>query len=185
MDADRYIRLSRAMAHALRHRPDRYGLALDKDGWTPLSGLVEALAGASREWRDLTADDVCAVIASADKQRYETGAGRIRALYGHSLAGRIEKVPAAPPGLLYHGTAPAALAGIRREGLRPMRRQYVHLSPDTDMAVTVASRRTDAPVIITVHAGEAYADGAIFYRANEQVWLSESLAVRYLSFPGD
>lgn len=183
MDDDRRIRLSRAIAHALRHRPERYGLTLDADGWTPLGELVAALARAGAEWRDLSADDILAMIPSAGKQRYEAGGGHIRALYGHSFADRIGKVAAVPPPCLYHGTAPAALAAIRREGLRPMRRQYVHLSPDTETAAAVARRRTDTPVIIAVRAGEAHAEGVVFYRGNDQVWLADGVAVRYLSFP--
>jgi RNA:NAD 2'-phosphotransferase (TPT1/KptA family) len=38
--SDRFARLSRTIARALRHRPEQYGLALDKDGWTPLNVLI-------------------------------------------------------------------------------------------------------------------------------------------------
>lgn len=184
MNAEDHRRLSRIIAHALRHKPENYGLTLDKDGWVPLNDLVAALAR-SREWRDLAGENIRAMAASADKQRYEIDANRIRALYGHSLADKIEKVPAAPPCQLYHGTTPTALTAIRRHGLRPMRRQYVHLSPDTETAADVARRRTGTPIIIAVQAGAAYADGIVFYRANEQVWLSECVAARYLNLPGE
>jgi putative RNA 2'-phosphotransferase len=35
-----------------------------------------------------------------------------------------------PPAILYHGTSPSAAKNIMSEGLRPMNRQYVHLSTD-------------------------------------------------------
>ncbi len=40
----------------------------------------------------------------ASKQRYETAGGRIRALYGHSLPGKLVCTPATPPAELFHGT---------------------------------------------------------------------------------
>ncbi len=185
MISDRHQRLSRVIAHALRHKPERYGLTLDKDGWIALGDLAAALAAESQEWSGLTAADICTMVAAANKQRYEIDAGRIRALYGHSFAARIEMVAAVPPPELLHGTTPAAIAAIRRNGLRPMRRQYVHLSPDVETAAGVARRWTASPVIITIDAGTAHAEGVAFYRGNAQVWLVGGVPLRYLRFPGN
>lgn len=181
--SERHTKLSRMVSHALRHRPDLYGLELDEAGWVSIDRLVSALARRGREWRGLTAEDLHAMAAGAAKQRYEIRAGRIRAHYGHSTARKIEKAPAKPPEILYHGTTDVALAKIREEGLKPMRRQYVHLSPDRETAAKVAERRTEAPVIVTVLAGLAHADGVAFYHGNDDVWLSEPLAARYLRLP--
>jgi putative RNA 2'-phosphotransferase len=180
--SDRFVRLSRTIAHALRHRPERYGLELNKDGWTTLDALVAALAR-DAQWAGLSAGDIRAMMAAAAKQRYEVRDGCIRAIYGHSLAAKVLHAPATPPVRLYHGTAPATLAKIRREGLKPMRRQYVHLSVDTATAAKVAGRRTPAPVIITVRAAAAHADGIAFHRGNSQVWLAGEIGPAYLAFP--
>jgi len=180
--SDRFVLLSRTIAHALRHDPERYGLELDEDGWVPLDTLVTALARGAL-WTDLSTSDIHAMMASASKQRYELHDGRIRAMYGHSLAIKIKHAAAAPPDRLYHGTAPYSVAKIRREGLKPIRRQYVHLSTDTATAARVAGRRTATPVIIAVHSGEAHADGVVFHYCNPQVWLAEKIPAAYLAFP--
>jgi putative RNA 2'-phosphotransferase len=185
MTSDRNQRLSRVIAHALRHKPERYGLTLDKDGWVALDDLMAALAANGQDWSGLTAGDICAMAAAADKQRYEIKGGRIRARYGHSLAARIEMVASVPPPKLFHGTAPASVASIRRDGLRPMRRQYVHLSPDVETAAAVARRRTESPVIIAIDAATAHTGGVTFYRGNAQVWLAGAVPARYLRFPGE
>jgi putative RNA 2'-phosphotransferase len=182
--SDRFVRLSRTIAHALRHNPERYGLELDEDGWAPLEALVIALAR-DADWAGLSTDDIHAMMAAASKQRYEICDGQIRAVYGHSLAIKIKHAAATPPDHLYHGTAPGAVAKIRREGLKPMRRQYVHLSTDTATAEMVARRRTATPVIITVHSREAHADGIVFHFCNPQVWLAGKIAAGYLAFPTD
>jgi putative RNA 2'-phosphotransferase len=178
----RLERLSRTISYALRHRPEQFALELDNDGWVPLDALVAAIAR-DPKWRDLKVDDVFAVIASEDKQRHEIRGQSIRASYGHSLAAKVEHPPAMPPDLLYHGTSPVVLEQIRRDGLKPMRRQYVHLSPDIKTATAVARRRTRTPVIITVLAKKAHSDGTIFHHGNKQVWLAERIDASYLLFP--
>ena len=178
---DRQTRLSRQIAHALRHTPERYTLTLDAEGWVALADLAAALTRAG--WRDLSEEELRALVAAPGKQRYEIAGDRIRALYGHSTADRIAKAAAVPPDRLYHGTTPEALPAIRRAGLKPMRRQYVHLSPDAASAEEVARRRTDDPVILTVLAKEAHAAGVLFHRGNESVWLADAIAPQYLRLP--
>ena len=128
--------LSRAVSHALRHEPWLHELELDDEGWTSLEALVEALR-LEASWRSLTTTAVEAMVAGAAKQRHEVRDGQIRALYGHSLPGRIAKVEAMPPAVLFHGTSPKALESIRTQGLAPKGRQYVHLS--TDLVVLAVS----------------------------------------------
>ncbi|MGA7329333.1 MAG: RNA 2'-phosphotransferase [Rhodomicrobium sp.] len=182
--SDQFLRLSRTVAHALRHHPERYGLELNEDGWAPLEALVVSLAR-DPQWSGLSTDDIRAMMAVASKKRYEIRDGQIRAVYGHSLVTKIMHAAATPPDHLYHGTSPGAVAKIRHEGLKPMRREYVHLSTDTATAATVARRRTATPVIISVHSREAHADGIVFHYCNPQVWLAEKIAVAYLAFPTD
>jgi putative RNA 2'-phosphotransferase len=68
------------------------------------------------------------MILLATKQRHELRDGRIRALYGHSTSRRIKKVAKQPPEILYHGTDAKVASLIILEGLKPIARQYVHLS---------------------------------------------------------
>jgi putative RNA 2'-phosphotransferase len=124
------------------------------------------------------------MIARADKKRYELQDGRIRALYGHSTPQRLLKAPAAPPGVLYHGTSPEAVERIGREGLKPMRRQYVHLSVDTATARQVGLRKAEAPVILRIRAEAAHAGGVAFYRGNDLVWLADAIPPAFID-PGE
>ncbi|WP_176728965.1 RNA 2'-phosphotransferase [Thermogemmatispora onikobensis] len=175
--------LSRTIAHALRHQPGRYGLELDEEGWVPVADLLRALRQHRASWRDLREEDLEAMMASAEKQRYELRDGKIRALYGHSLPRRLPKPEATPPEILYHGTSSEALPAIRQEGLKPMRRQYVHLSTDTATARQVGRRRTHRPVILVVRAREASEQGIRFYRGNDQTWLADAIPPAFIHFP--
>lgn len=179
-----YERLSRTLAHALRHEPWVYELAVDREGWAPLPRLLDALRSKRRAWADLGRDDLEAMMRRADKRRYEIRGDRIRALYGHSLPGELAREEAAPPERLFHGTSPSAASVIRDEGLRPMSRQHVHLSTDRPTAREVGLRKAGDPVILAVRARAAHRDGVAFYRGNRKVWLADAVPPDYLEEAG-
>jgi putative RNA 2'-phosphotransferase len=175
-----YVKLSKTISHALRHAPEEYGLTLDAQGWTPVETLLAALR--HREyWKSLSEADLHAVQAANAKQRFEIAGGRIRALYGHSIAEKIEKLPQTPPALLYHGTVESAVAAIQRDGLQPMRRQYVHLSEDVATAEQVGARRRGRVRIFAVQALAAHEAGVAFYGEQNGVWLAEAIPAQFLS----
>ena len=174
------VKLSKDISYALRHAPQKYGLELDSEGNVPAEKLLEALNGRGRYERTVTAEDIERVIETSDKKRFEIKDGLIRALYGHSVAERISKDDIEPPDILYHGTAHKALGAIMDEGLKPMGRQYVHLSADTDTAVQVGRRRDKMPVILKISARKAYNNGIRFYRGNEKVILCDLVPPQYI-----
>ncbi len=178
-------RVSKVVAHALRHEPWLYELELDEQGWVPVEELLSALHAKGPAWEYLAPSDLEAMIAASSKRRYELDGGRIRALYGHSVPGRLAREEAPPPDLLFHGTSPQAWERIRHEGLVPMGRQYVHLSVVVDMALQVGRRKARRPTILLVRAGEAGAAGVRFYRGNDQVWLADSVPASYLTLAAE
>ncbi len=178
------VALSKAVSRVLRHEPWVYELELDAAGWTPVDALRDALRRSSPRWKDLDVADIEEMIRQSVKCRYEIVGPNIRALYGHSVPDRIVKTPATPPAVLFHGTASSAVEVILGEGLRPMRRQYVHLSVDVETAHQVGRRKGSRPVILEVAAGDAHAAGISFYRGNEKVWLTDAVPAGFLSIRG-
>jgi putative RNA 2'-phosphotransferase len=174
-------KLSRVMSHALRHEPWLYELELDNEGWTDVEALLVALRQEAPAWSTLSERDLLDVIADSSKQRHEMAGGRVRALYGHSLPGKLRRTAAEPPGQLFHGTSPEAAARIMESGLMPMGRQYVHLSVDRAMADAVGGRKAKSPVILTVRARDAWAVGVPFYAGNDKVWLADRVPPAFLA----
>jgi putative RNA 2'-phosphotransferase len=172
--------LSKTISHALRHQPWLYELELDNEGWISVDALLTALRQHRADWKNLVADDIARMMAASDKQRFELKAGRIRALYGHSLPNKLLKQLGKPPDLLYHGTSPKAAQSITREGLKPMGRQYVHLSADKMTALQVGRRKAKTPVILKIQAAEAFASGVRFYAGNEKVWLADYIPPQFI-----
>lgn len=92
------------------------------------------------------------MVATNDKRRFAVEGTRIRASQGHSVEVDLGLPAATPPSHLYHGTVASNLDAIRAEGLRPMNRHDVHLSPDRETATRVGARR-GRPVVLGVDAG--------------------------------
>jgi putative RNA 2'-phosphotransferase len=166
------IKLSKTLSHALRHEPWLYELELDDEGWTDIEAVLAAIRERP-EWSAVAAEDVIELNQRADKRRFEIEGHRIRALYGHSIPGKLKRLPATPPEILYHGTNPQFVTKIRADGLKPMRRQFVHLSVDRETAVEVGRRKSQQPVIMRIQATLAHQSGIAFYVGNDKVWLAD------------
>ncbi|MCP5017662.1 MAG: RNA 2'-phosphotransferase [Ketobacter sp.] len=181
MNKKNLIQLSRTVSHALRHAPEEYGLQLDSSGWIEMSDLSSALEKTKERWKGLTNEDFYLMASAGEKQRFEFSGSRIRAIYGHSFAEPVEYEEDTPPDLLFHGTTQEVAVLILKDGLKPMKRQYVHLSPDLETATQVALRRTSAPKILRVDAKAAYENGIKFYRGNDNVWLAKYIHSQFIS----
>ena len=177
--ASRLVRLSKLMALILRHEPERFGIVLDPEGFTPVGELLEAVR---KEMPDVVEADIRAVVETVEpqKQRYSIEDGDVRANYGHSVADRIAFEAAEPPEILFHGTGARALETILLNGLHPMNRQYVHLTEERDLALRVGGRH-GKPRIVEVAAKRAPGEGVRFYQANKSFWLADKVPSKYLS----
>lgn len=176
----KYTKLSKEISYALRHVPWGYELELDAEGFVPVEQLLSAINEDNRYGRPVTVADLEHIITTAEKKRHEIRGDKIRALYGHSVPGHISRQQITPPAVLYHGTTHKALAAIMKDGLKPMVRQYVHLSVDIDTARRVGQRRDSNPVILVINAAKANADGIPFYEGNEKVILADTVPAKYL-----
>lgn len=113
---------------------------------------------------------------------FDTDARRICASQGHSLPVDLGLAPREPPERLLHGTATRFLHAIRRSGLQPRSRRHVRLSEDAESARRVGLRH-GLPAILGVRAAAMHADGHVFHRADNGVWLTAHVPVRYIDFP--
>jgi putative RNA 2'-phosphotransferase len=176
MDDRRVVKISKYLAKHLRHRPERIGLTLDPEGW---ADVPELLAAAARHGFALTRSELEHVVNVNDKKRYEMVGDRIRAVQGHSVPVDLKLPAVSPPEFLYHGTVGTSVAAILRDGLLPMGRHAVHLSPDRETARRVGARR-GRPVVLVVESGRMAADGHEFRVSANGVWLTEAVPPEYL-----
>ena len=176
------IEISKALSFWLRHRPGAGGIDLTAEGWADVDAVLAALTRSDMpiDWERLTH-----VVDSNDKSRFEISSDgrKIRARQGHSIEVKGSWQAAAPPAILYHGTVERFWPAISAEGLRPMKRQHVHLSPDEETARRVGQRR-GAPLILHVDAAGLAAAGEQFFQASNNVWLVAAVPPAFLAIGG-
>ena len=155
-------RISKYISLLLRHHPEKENLVMDGHGWVSSDALIKAIG--------IDMDLLEKIVREDEKQRYAFNEDHT-------------KIPVvSPPEILWHGTGEKYLGSIRKKGLLPQSRLYVHLSPDADTAYKVGVRH-GRPVILTVKAGEMQEQGHIFYLSANGVWLTASVPAEYLIFP--
>ncbi|MGA5894985.1 RNA 2'-phosphotransferase [Streptomyces venetus] len=179
MDERRTVKVSKYLSKHLRHQPERIGLALDEGGWVEIGTLI---AAAATHGFQFTREELDHVVATNDKRRFAVEGTRIRASQGHSVEVDLGLPSATPPAYLYHGTVARHLDAIRAEGLRPMDRHAVHLSPDRETATRVGARR-GRPIVLTVDATAMHRDGHVFHVSANGVWLTQAVPPPYLRLP--
>ena len=169
---------SKFLSLVLRHDPQRIGLTLDEAGWARTDELLACLQKSSHP---MSLALLQRVVAADSKQRYsfsEDGL-RIRANQGHSIEVELGLMAQEPPDELHHGTATRFLASILEQGLTRQKRHHVHLSANQEVAATVG-RRYGQLAMLVVDARRMHADGHVFYRSDNGVWLTDAVPPRYL-----
>jgi putative RNA 2'-phosphotransferase len=179
-------KISKKLSLLLRHKPELYGLTLDRQGWCEVDALLAAFR---QNGQALHQDVLEAVVSQNDKKRFSFSVDgrRIRANQGHSIDIDLGYEAMQPPAVLYHGTATRFLDNIFKAGLQKQQRHHVHLSADLETASKVGVRHGKLAVL-RIDAQRMAADGHVFYRSPNGVWLTETVPVDYLrrySVPAD
>ncbi|MDE7281634.1 MAG: RNA 2'-phosphotransferase [Ruminiclostridium sp.] len=163
----------------LRHKPEIIGISLDGHGWADVNELIEGINKADDYHIDMGILEE--IVRTDNKQRYSFNEDKtkIRANQGHSVNVDVELKEAEPPEQLFHGTGEKYVASIRKEGLIPKSRLYVHLSKDKETAEKVGARH-GKPHIFFVHSGKMFRAGYKFYLSENGVWLTKAVPPEFL-----
>lgn len=170
-------KISKHLALILRHKPEVVGITLDKNGWANVKDLID---GINKQY-DFDMETLEEIVATDDKQRYSFNEDmtKIRANQGHSVDVDVELEEVVPPEYLWHGTATKYVESIRKEGLIPKSRLYVHLSESYMTAMDTGARH-GKPMVFCVKAEDMYNDGYKFYKSKNGVWLTKFVPKEYL-----
>src|SRR5262245_10018346 len=89
-------KLSKQISYILRHAPWEYELELDDEGWVAVDQLLNAL-NSDPSSTEINRSIIEQMIRASSKQRHELVGDRIRALYGHSIPGKLKRTRSNPP----------------------------------------------------------------------------------------
>jgi putative RNA 2'-phosphotransferase len=176
MEENRKKQISKSLSYWLRHRPEKVGIILDKEGWTD---VVELLEKAKIEI-EFTLEELKEVVETNDKKRFAFSEdfSKIRASQGHSVDVEIKFKEIVAPPVLFHGTVSKYMDSINKKGLIPGNRHHVHLSKDKETAEKVGGRR-GVPVILKINSYKMMEDGYKFYISENNVYLTDHVPSKY------
>ena len=167
---------SKFMTLILRHEALAFGLKPDEHGYVSIDEVLRVM---QEDGRVIKYEDIFEIAGLDAKGRFEIVGDKIRARYGHSLKVQPMVKAAQPPEVLYHGTAGRNVNAIMKEGLKPMSREYVHLSSTVRDANAVARRHANNIVIFRVKAEDAWCSGVEFF-SEASVYLSRHIPPEFV-----
>ena len=173
--------LSRIIAGALRHFPEKLGLMMDGKGWVDLSSLIDAIGTARSGFDWLRVHHVEALVATDPRGRYQIDGGMIRATYGHTIDLDLNDLPIADIDELYYPVTEEEADIILEGGLFPTDRKKVHLSGSLEKAVEAGRVRTEEPLILKIDGKKARDAGINIYHAGKDVYIADRIDAKYIS----
>ncbi len=168
------VKVSKYMSYLLRHNPEN--LKIDEEGFVCIDELLLKL----REKYDVDRHFISEIVNRGGRKRFEIVGNKIRALYGHSIRVEVGLEEDKSVIVLYHGTTPEAASKILRNGLKPMKRRWVHLSPTKEIAIEVGRRRTSTPVVLEINTRDARKRGMRFFQATDRVFVCRKVPPEYI-----
>jgi putative RNA 2'-phosphotransferase len=163
------VRISKLLSLMLRHRPDEFGIEVDRYGSADLGSVLLAIQDRDP---DVELAHIESVVNDSEKQRFLIEDGRIRARYGHSFPVELGVDPTPPPEYLYKGVEPSQLERILLEGIQPEDRQYIHLSFEASVAGQLGGKN-GPNAVVRVDALRAHEAGVEFFDCGPTILVKE------------
>jgi putative RNA 2'-phosphotransferase len=173
--------LSRIMAGALRHFPEKIGVMMDGHGWVEISDLIDAI-GTGRSGFDWLKKHHIEALADTDPRgRYQVDGGMIRATYGHTIDINLDDLPEAEIDDFFYPVTEEESDIVIEGGLHPTDRKKVHLSGTIQKAREAGNVRSENPLILKIDGKKAKEDGIKIYHAGRDVYITNEVDAKYIS----
>ncbi len=172
--------LAKTLDYIARRSPGEYGLFWDRGGVMPWKEFYWVLQE-DPSLRFVRESTIRELILLGIDLPFMLDGNLLRLLPSVSLP---EYPPSAhPPERLFYGVRPKMLVNVQNIGLRGSSRPFLPLSADRDLAIRMAKRREQEPIIVEILAKEATAGGVSFLVGGSSLFLAESVPVQFILFP--
>ncbi len=183
MDKRNRRRLSKLIFAILARNPFEYGLIPDEEGWVKTKDLHYALMQTGA-FRSLSVKGLEQFFDLFRPDKMEKDQRRVRVLPEFHATGLLEFQQAEPPAVLYIPVRPRAHAHVAEKGMRPPgESKWILLWPEREQALKAGMRRDREPIIGILNSRDALAHGAVFFRAGEDLYLTQWIEPGWLELP--
>lgn len=171
--------LAKMLEYILAHRPDEFGLVLDRDGWVPVKELLRALTD-EPGWGYVRRSHLEEVVYLEQPGAFILEGDAIRAAVPPELRGAR---PVSPPLLLYKAITLKSYPVVAERGLVPPPGRDNVLAATAALAQKLGQRRDPKALVVAIRAQAAVAAGSEFYPYGAELFLTGALGPEYLQLP--
>ncbi len=176
------VTLSRLMSYMLGTRPDEFGLVPDKEGYVAMREFLKAIHE-EPHMAYVRESHVREALFNDGNGIFEIDGKMIRSTKRTFCLVDEENGIHAPPKILFTGVKRKAYPYILRDGLLPGSRQYVVMATERDLAVRIARRLDQKPIILEINAATATENGISFFPFGDAIYLAERVPAQFISGP--
>lgn len=170
------------ISYMLGTRPDEFGLVPDREGYIPIKEFLKAIHE-EPHMAYVRESHVREVLLHDRDGIFEIDGKRVRSTRRAFRLLNERKGPTLPPKILFAGVKRKAYPAVLDRGLLPGSKQYVVMARDRDLAIRIAHRLDEKPIILEITARKATEDGIDLLPFGDSLYLAEGIPVRYISGP--
>jgi len=172
--------LAKTICYVAYHSPAEYGLFWDPDGTMPWKELYWALQE-DPSLRFVREGHIRELTYLGLELPFVLDGNLLRLT--PNLAQPSYPLADHPPERLYFACRRKQYATLLEHGITPSHRPYVPVCADRELALRIGRRRDPEPLLLEVLAAKASAEGETVRSAGAELYLVESVPIRYLILP--
>lgn len=169
------------MSYLLGKKPDEFGLVPDRDGYIPIKEFLKAVKE-DPAMAYVRESHIREALLNDRSGIFEVQGKKIRSIkqdyYPISHNQDLD-----PPKILYKGVKRKTYPAILKYGLTQGSKEYVVMTKERDLAVRIARRLDQTPIILEIRARAASEGGVNFYPFGDSIYLADMIPPRFISGP--
>ncbi len=174
--------LNRLLNYILGNRPDEFGLVPDKEGYISLKELLKAI-NEEPNMAYVRESHIQEVLLHNRDGSFEITEKKIRSIKRNFTPVNKDQDRVHPPKTLYKGIKRKTYPFILKSGLLPGSREHIVMTKDKDLAIRIAHRLDQQPIILEIKAGVAAENGIPFFLFGDSIYLADKIPVQFISGP--
>jgi putative RNA 2'-phosphotransferase len=174
--------LSRLMHYILGNRPDEFGLVPDQEGFIPIKELLKVIHD-EPHMAYVRESHLIEVILHERGNAFEIAERKIRSKKRGFVSLTEEDTAANPPKLLFKGVKRKTYPAVVKHGLLPGPGDHVVVTTDRDLAIRIAHRLDQKPVIVEIRAQAASKSGTAFFAFGDSLYVADRVPAQYINGP--
>ena len=174
--------LSRLMSYILGTRPDEFGLLPDKEGYITIKEFLQAI-NEEPNMAYVRESHLREVLLHDKDGIFEVDGKKIRSTKRDFRPVNKEQDLTPPSKILFKGVKRKAYPYILKSGLLPGSKDHVVMTTNKDLALRIARRLDQDPIIIEIRAVAAMENGIAFYLFGDSLYLADRVPVNFISGP--